>query len=127
MIANKNDHEFISVVDLKNIKGSLAEASTTDYRSKEATGTVESPCVASMKASGHMKLTQSSSLPMTKALQKSKSTKLTNNLNAFQDKVVALMHQVSQSRVSPKVQQMKGLKQGSQAATPKTSQATSQS
>ena len=106
MIANKNDHDFISVVDLKNHKSSIHEGtSTTEYRVNEA---AESPCVALSKNS-NVRLNQTNGMPMAKTLQNSKSTKLQNSLNAFQDKVVALMHQVSQQsqngtqRVSPKM------------------------
>ena len=96
MIANmNNDHEFISVVDLRNLKASSVEGgSTTDYRGKETTAQsiVESPCVVNIKSNPSMKLTQSNGLhSMNKTLQKSNTTKLSNNLNAFQDKVVALM------------------------------------
>ena len=61
MIASKmtNDHEFISVVDLKNHKNSISNAAenaaaangcTTEYKSKEQAGE-NSPCItASMKA-----------------------------------------------------------------------------
>ena len=125
MIASKNDHEFISVVDLKNHKSSLVEGCTTDYRSKE-NHMIESPGIVNMKVNPSVKISQSSSLPMNKTLQKSNSTKLTNSLNAFQDKVVALMHQVSQqcqngtSRVSPKITQMKSMKPSSTVTTPQT-------
>ena len=35
MIANKNDHDFISVVDLKNNKSSNEGGNTTDVRANE--------------------------------------------------------------------------------------------
>ena len=78
MIASKNDHEFISVVDLKKHKSSLVDGNSTDFRNKE-NNIVESPCVTNMKA----KVSHSGSLSMSKTLHKSQSTKLTSSLNAF--------------------------------------------
>jgi len=90
------DHEqFISVVDLKNHKMAATKSMKGGDESKSSS--VVTPNLNQKKSpkTGGIRLTQTS-LVLSKGMSQPKSSKMNaTSMNAFQDKVLSLMQQVS--------------------------------